>query len=692
MSAAGQNINHAIISRTKISSPLPLLHDLSFYASQSSSQMKLTLIFLYSIDLLCFFLTLSIAANPPQNCEPKNCGGLINVSYPFWIKGLQPDYCGYPPFEVTCINNTPMLLKSLEDDYIVLNISYEQGTIRVASVRYARNHGDFDGCSVPYYNLSFSFAPLKISSANRELIFAYNCSADEPQVIQIPCAGMKSRLAYLGGRYGFPKDDGVFGSCYTAVMPVLDYPGAKVKDYPKLLANGFLLNWTAPDCTECRASGGQCGYNNDTMDFMCICPNRTYWRRCSKGHHNTALIIGISVAGALSLALFSFFCLLLCRRWKRKKLSSSSLLNRMVSSQWSSKSGPELGSSHCTPIFSYEELYEATNSFDASNELGDGGFGTVYKGQLRDGRVVAIKRLYNNNYRRLEQFMNEVKILSVLRHQHLVTLYGCTSRRSRELLLVYEFVPNGTVADHLHGSLSSKSFLPWQTRLSIAVQSADALSYLHSIEPQIIHRDVKTDNILLDNNFQVKVADFGLSRLFPVDATHISTCPQGTPGYVDPEYHRCYQLTDKSDVYSFGVVLMELISSKPAVDMTRQRNEINLATMAINKIQRRELHELVDSRLGFDSDLCICRMITQVAELAFLCLQLETEMRPCIKEVLQSLRGIATAEINREDRREGDDATVEEARLLKGFSPCSPNSVMEAWVSSSTTTSSTVEC
>jgi len=277
--------------------------------------------------------------------------------------------------------------------------------------------------------------------------------------------------------------------------------------------------------------------------------------------------------------------------------------------------------------------------------------------------------------------MNEVEILSRLRHQNLVTLYGCTSRHSRELLLVYEYIPNGTLADHLHGSLATEGALPWSVRMSIAIETADALAYLHAIQPQIIHRDVKTNNILLDDNFHVKVADFGLSRLFPLDATHVSTAPQGTPGYVDPEYHQCYQLTDKSDVYSFGVVLVELISSKPAVDISRHRHEINLANMAITKIQNCQIDQLVDTELGYYSDVEIKRMINQVAELAFRCLQSDGEMRPCIREALEVLREIKGRGSKAEEVEVTKAQTKEETRLLKNVLPFSPDSVTVRWSS-----------
>lgn len=299
--------------------------------------------------------------------------------------------------------------------------------------------------------------------------------------------------------------------------------------------------------------------------------------------------------------------------------------------------------------------------------------------------------------------MNEVQILTRMHHRNLVLLYGCTSHRSRELLLVYEYIPNGTVADHLHGDRVETGSLTWPIRMNIAIETASALAYLHASD--IIHRDVKTDNILLDTNFCVKVADFGISRLFPNDVTHVSTAPQGTPGYVDPEYHQCYQLTDKSDVYSFGVVLIELISSMPAVDISRHRDEINLANLAINKIQKHAFNELIDPGLGFESDGDVKRMTTSVAELAFRCLQLEKEMRPKMEEVLEALKGIkGYGEYKDEKTEEGDDYVgvsenvrpppspeSEEVVLLKnGKAPPSPDTVTAKWVSSSSSSSSTI--
>ncbi|CAD5177785.1 unnamed protein product [Musa acuminata subsp. malaccensis] len=402
---------------------------------------------------------------------------------------------------------------------------------------------------------------------------------------------------------------------------------------------------------------------------------------------------GVSVGVGGLLVIVTFLGLFLYRRKKRNRLSPVLLSRRASSEPISSKKDPELGNEHYgTQVFEYEELHEATDGFNASNEVGDGGFGTVYKGKLRDGRTVAIKRLYENNFRRVEQFMTEVHILSSLRHHNLVSLYGCTSRHSRELLLVFEFVPNGTVADHLHGPRACEEGLPWPVRMSIAIETAQALSYLHAVTPPIVHRDVKTNNILLDRSFRVKVADFGLSRLFPLNVTHVSTVPQGTPGYVDPEYHQCYQLTDKSDVYSFGVVLVELIASKPAVDITRHRHEINLAKMAVNKIQNEELDQLVDPRLWRQSNSEVIWMIRQVAEVAFGCLQEERDMRPTMKEVLEALRGIEGKGSNRKKGAEADDAVAkdDDRSLLGERPPHSPDTVNAEWESRLTTPNASV--
>ncbi|XXG65490.1 hypothetical protein AAC387_Pa05g3177 [Persea americana] len=619
-----------------------------------------------------------------RTCVPERCGDGKgpSISYPFWIPGKHPPHCGYPGFQLTCDNQQP-ILKLLAFEYIIRYIYYENQSFSVVDKRLI----DDAHCPHPVSTLTLNHSVFHIVESNHNLLFFYNCTEEKvlPQYQSIPCIPNNethhsfARLNFTGSLMNssnLPK------KCESYVsVPVMMDPKPQ-ETYLEWLRRGFLLGWTAPSCSRCLKSGGQCGYLEEENDFRCFCRDRPHRLSCN-GKRRKFTIIGAVAGVGFSLCLVA--CIFLCYRKKCFcfSLTSSKLLSRAISLNPSLKSDLEKSNSLLgTQFFDYKELEEATNNFDPSKELGDGGFGIVYHGKLRDGRIVAVKRLYENNCRCVEQFKNEIKILSHLRHRNLVTLYGCSSRHSRELLLVYEFIPNGTVADHLHGDLAKPGSFTWPTRMGIAIETADALKYLHAVD--IIHRDVKTNNILLDNNFHVKVADFGLSRLFPTDVTHVSTAPQGTPGYVDPDYHRCYQLTNKSDVYSFGVVLIELISSKPAVDITRHRHEINLASMAISKIVNSALNELVDPTLGFESDHRIRTMITSVAGLAFRCLQDDKENRPSMEEVLESLRGIASEEYNVEKVEEVNTPADDEV-LLKKMPPLSPVAVTDAWESRTTT-------
>jgi serine/threonine protein kinase len=352
--------------------------------------------------------------------------------------------------------------------------------------------------------------------------------------------------------------------------------------------------------------------------------------------------------------------LVLLGRWWRRRRRRRRLGTGMITAYssvskknlWTSKRALSLAARYSGPTescreFAYEELMQSTDGFAAESLVADGGFGTVFLGTLRDGRKVAIKRLFRDNKRRLEHFYNEIRILSSLDHPNLVKLYGfCCYHEQMDLMLVYEYAGNGSLADHLHGEKKKKKKkppLPWGLRLRIAHETSQALCYLHnSVSPPIYHRDVKTPNILIDEGFHVKLADFGLSRFVPIDVTHVSTVPQGTPGYVDPEYHQCYQLTEKSDVYSFGVVLMELVSGKEAVDATRGKGQVNLSKWAMARIVSKSWDELIDPRLHDHDrypsmDRSVEKSIKCVGELAFMCLQPEKDDRPSMHHVVQVL-------------------------------------------------------
>ncbi|MFS7911493.1 putative protein kinase RLK-Pelle-WAK-LRK10L-1 family [Helianthus anomalus] len=290
------------------------------------------------------------------------------------------------------------------------------------------------------------------------------------------------------------------------------------------------------------------------------------------------------------------------------------------------------------PIYSYQEIKNATNGFSDKQKLGTGAYGTVYKGKIRKGEWVAIKRIkhiYDGDD--IDQVMNEIILLSVVSHPNLVRLLGCSFDKNDQIL-IYEFMPNGTLLEHLQKERGNG--LPWPVRLTIATEIAQAIAHLHSMKPPIYHRDVKSCNILLDYNFKTKVADFGLSRLGITESSHISTAPRGTPGYLDPEYHRNFHLTDKSDVYSFGVVLVEIITALKAVDFSRRHSEVNLASLAIDRIGKGNLEEIIDPFLKPIQDVSTMNSIRRVAEVAFRCLAFDSEMRPPMIEVASELEKI----------------------------------------------------
>ncbi|CAH2037009.1 unnamed protein product [Thlaspi arvense] len=586
-----------------------------------------------------------------EACEPQSCGKGPEISFPFYLSGRQESFCGYPSFELSCDDEQELPVLGISgEDYVINNISYLTQSLQVVNSRASR-----DPCPSPMHNLTLHRTHFSVISSHINFSIFYNCSdhlLEDFTTYPLTCSGNASLRSFgVFGRESLGKENkSASGSCQKQVdVPVSASGESGVNlfagmPYTEILKRGFILNWTAHSCFRCNSSGGRCG----TVDkeFVCLCPNGpNIHDNCRYGlrrdpNVNRKIAIGVA-AGAVGLTVASIFWFVYHRRKTKSYRTSSALLPRNLSSDPSSKSSDVEKAEELlvgVRLFSYEELEEATNNFDPSKELGDGGFGTVYYGKLKDGRSVAVKRLFDNNFKRAEQFRNEVEILTGLRHPNLVALFGCSSKQSRDLLLVYEYVANGTLADHLHGQQANPSSLPWSTRLKVAVETACALKYLHA--SKIIHRDVKSNNILLDQNFNVKVADFGLSRLFPMDRTHVSTAPQGTPGYVDPDYHLCYQLSNKSDVYSFAVVLMELISSLPAVDITRPRQEINLSNMAVVKIQNHKLHEMVDPSLGFDTDARVRQTVIAVAELAFQCLQSDKDLRPCMSHVLETLTRI----------------------------------------------------
>ncbi|KAA8546480.1 hypothetical protein F0562_002781 [Nyssa sinensis] len=291
-----------------------------------------------------------------------------------------------------------------------------------------------------------------------------------------------------------------------------------------------------------------------------------------------------------------------------------------------------------TKIFREEELKKATYNFNDMLVVGEGGFGTVYKGTLADNKIVAIKKSKLVDPSQIEQFVTEVKILSQIKHPNVVKLLGCCLETPVPLL-VYEFITNKTLFHHLHDE-SRVSSIPWELRLRIATETADALAHMHSTT-QIIHRDIKSANILLNDDYTAKVSDFGISKLVPSGKTHLTTLVQGTYGYIDPEHFESGNLTEKSDVYSFGVILVELLTGQQVLSSERTEKNRSLARYFTSSLEEDCFFHILEDRVKQEGNV---EQLKGVAEIAKKCLKMKGGKRPTMEEVKQELEALSELE------------------------------------------------
>ncbi|CAD5176271.1 unnamed protein product [Musa acuminata subsp. malaccensis] len=590
-----------------------------------------------SIGYLCR-CSASYQGNPyvPSGCQDKSftpaaaapaaaangcltkCGS-IDVFFPFGLeKGCYRD----DSFALTCntTSNPPTLL--LDYLNIVHNISLEEGQLEL------EEKGTFSYIG----NSTRPFVFFKGQTIVSWVIEFQLCEDAKKNTTTFACVDAHSSCIDTT----ITNDDGKF-------------VGYRCKCWQGYQGNPYMPNGCT-DINECNSPEKYLCYGictNTDGGYTCTCAAGTYGdpklAPCIPNNKKQTLLLGviIGVSTGIGLLLLCSTLLILRRKWKKRKQKKTRekyfhqnhglLLQQLISTSEDF--------SERTKIFSLEEMEKATNNFDETRVLGCGGHGTVYKGILLDQRVVAIKKSKNVKQSEIDQFINEVAVLSHINHRNIVKLFGCCLE-TEVPLLIYEFISNGTLLDHLHIP-DGNSILSWDDRLRIAVEAAGALAYLHSAASiSIFHRDVKSSNVLLDDHLTAKISDFGSSRLIPLDQTHLLTAVQGTFGYLDPEYYQTSQLTEKSDVYSFGVILLELLTGKKPIFSTEYEDRLNLSMHFHQTVRANRPFDLIDDLVMKEATE---EELIDMIGLVEMCLRLKGVKRPTMKEVeykLQNLRRI----------------------------------------------------
>ncbi|KAH7431248.1 hypothetical protein KP509_08G039300 [Ceratopteris richardii] len=603
--------------------------------------------------MVILFLVAEIMPAPSLGSKCSQTCGKQKIIFPFYLKGTRhvnrKPVCGLRGYELDCRGgSTFIVIGQPRQSYKVLHLG--PGELRI-------NPLPSNSCTEENLrSLQLSGTPFRLSPRNMLQLYSCttkcrDCSIPLPKNYSVPlptrctrpcCESLDAsffnsstsfNMAEFTGDYQNLQNYTNFGCssftswAYSSTRTPLSFHA----EY------GLMLNWFVKGNCSCAVSAVCSSVQGH--GYTCTCKpgyvgdGYANGNGCRPGVIIAAFILGVAmIIGAILL-----------RRRSNKVSSRRVFLGAGYKGDVKDLNVLLSGLEH----FTYKQLDKATKGFASSEKLGTGSCGTVYAAKLEDGRWVAVKRLhYMGTQMGYQQTLNELCVLSAVKHRNLVTLLGCCLDAA-EALLVFEYVSNGTLAEHLQRERGDG--LDWFTRLTIAAETADALAYLHTMEPPVLHRDVKSRNILLDHDFNTKVADFGLSRMGPspsTDGSHISTVPQGTPGYLDPEYHQNFHLSDKSDVYSFGVVLIEIITALKPVDFSRDKKQVNLAALAVEKIGSGSLDDIIDPHLQVHKRASVKNMVHRVAELAFRCLAYDKDARPAMTEVLEELlliRGSATS-------------------------------------------------
>uniref|UniRef100_R7W6N7 Wall-associated receptor kinase 5 n=1 Tax=Aegilops tauschii TaxID=37682 RepID=R7W6N7_AEGTA len=639
-------------------------------------------------------ITLATAASSVNIALPgcKSKCGDVDIPYPF---GTTPG-CYQPGFMVTC-NETHRPPKLFLDNGAipgpgpeVVEVSLANSTVRVGSWV-----SHFVVGNTSHVQLAFSRgSPFVLSAKANSLVIVgggfpvlplHVCRTGEPFLPDVVCNGIgccqpsipiglrscRIELSSLDGAGGCPIapspspapafnvsvhmveqewwSDGshVYG-LQQYFMDLLSYPDMSPFFVPAIAAWG-LGELSCEEAAQrpdfgCHSKNSMClNSTNGAEGYVCRCsdgyqgnPYMTNGCQGGRGRLAAGIIFSIGVGSGIIILLLVLAVVFAIKKVKDQKAKMMKeyffkqnrglLLQQLVDTDIAERM-----------IFSLEELETATNKFDEARILGGGGHGTVYKGILSDQHVVAIKKSKTVIKREIDEFINEVAILSQINHRNVVKLFGCCLE-TEVPLLIYEFISNGTLYAHLH--TDGPQSLSWKDRLRIAYEVASSLAYLHSAALiSTIHRDIKTSNILLDDRLTAKVSDFGASRGIAIDQSGVTTAIQGTYGYLDPEYYYTGRLTEKSDVYSFGVMLVELLTRKKPTSYVPSEG-VSLVAHFMLLLNQDRLSEILDSQVSQEAG----DEAKEVAAIAAMCLGMKGEDRPTMRYVETKLQGLQSLE------------------------------------------------
>ncbi|XP_057520130.1 LEAF RUST 10 DISEASE-RESISTANCE LOCUS RECEPTOR-LIKE PROTEIN KINASE-like 2.5 isoform X2 [Amaranthus tricolor] len=554
------------------------------------------------ILLLQLHLSLSSGENHYGDCKTTKCGNLL-IRFPFTIPTLQQSYCGVKDFEVNCKNGILPMINISGDYYLIKNIWYDNSTFQV--VNSALVDDDCYNWLKNGKNLSIPANRFEFARNQSDILLYTNCAKEvlgankENNIcgaiaVYRNNSQMKDLKRECGGE--------------VIVMPYNDVNQSENK-IVDVLKNGFSLIWSAYGCDSCIDSGGICGYDAENLQFSCYCPDRTHALYCD---------VFDNIGAAALIALLLIYA---------KRRSKGTMVNQNVEAFLKNYG------SLAPKKYTYEEIKKITNDF---NEIiGEGGYGTVYRGKLKDGRCAAVKKL-----KKLkgdgEDFINEVVSISRTNHVNIVTLYGFCFQGNKQVL-VYEYLSKGSLEKFIHSATNGQR-LPVETMFSIAVGIAKGLNYLHrGCNTRILHFDIKPHNILLDDNLCPKISDFGLARLCPSKESLVSMSEaRGTIGYIAPEVFLRHfgGVSHKSDVYSYGMMLIDLICGRKNAFST-QAAECSSDLYFPEWIYRElEFRDDFECEIGDDK-----RLEKKMILVSLWCIQTYPSSRPAMNRVLEMLEG-----------------------------------------------------